>query len=121
MRTALAAKIVCLGGDDDAARGSFAEMKALSAPTAGPERWREWAAGLIHGLYTADDLRIQEVRSQWNVSRIWSPNRQFVDRLFVFIGYPPTYQPMDIAGDGHDEIDKRWHAVINTLVRTARR
>jgi hypothetical protein len=121
MRTALAAKIVCLGGNG-AARGSFAEMKALlSPPTAGPERWREWAAGLIHGLYTGDDLRIQEVRSQWDGSRTWSPNRQFVDRLFVFIGYPPTYPPMDIAGDSYHQIDQRWRAVIEELVRTTRR
>lgn len=120
MRTALAAKIVCMGGDDSAARDIFEEMTALLAPPASP-RWREWAAGLIHGLYTQDDLRIREIRGQWDGPRIWSPNRQFIDRLFVYIGYPRTYPPINIGGDSHHEIDQRWHAVIEALVQTGRR
>jgi tetratricopeptide (TPR) repeat protein len=118
IRTALAAKIVCLGGDDTAARESFAEIAAIiSAPTAKPARPREWAAAIIHDLHTKDDHRIQEVRHQWDGLRIWSPERQFVDRLFVYAGYQPTYPPLDIGADNNQKIGQRWHAVIDTLVR----
>jgi hypothetical protein len=118
MRQALVAKIVCLAGNDSEARRAFTEIDAItSAPTASPPRWREWAANLVHGLYTRDDSRIEDVRRQWDGHSFWSPNRQFIDRLFVYIGYRPTYPPLNISGDDHREIDRRWHAVIDELVR----
>ena len=117
MRTTLLAKVVCLGGDNSGARETLAEMTALlSAGTAVPARWREWAAALIQGLYTGDGHLIQVARGQWDESIIWSPNRQFVDRLFVYVGYPATYQPINIEGDSHREIARRWNMVIGTLI-----
>lgn len=118
LRSSLAAKIVCLAGDDSQARRCFAEIDTItSAPTAAPPRWREWAANLIHGMYTGDDDRIEGVRRQWDGHRFWSPNRQFIDRVFAYIGYPPTYPPLNISPDDHHQIDHRWQAVIKELVQ----
>lgn len=116
MRNTLAAKIVCLGRDDDAVHSIFAEMTALVSSPTDPVRPREWAAAIIHGFYTKDNARIQKVRKRWDGHRIWSPERQVVDRLFVYAGYPSAYSPLNIGGDEYRKINQRWHTAIQVLV-----
>jgi hypothetical protein len=53
---------------------------------------------------------------EWEQSCVWSPNTQFVDRLFAFAGYPPTFPPLSIGDEDHSQIDRRWQSVITTLI-----
>lgn len=120
MRTAFAAKIVCLNGDEITVDDCVAETTRIITASDSKKGWREWSATAIHALYTGDLKSVDEIRAQWDGSRIWSPGRQFVDRLFIFAGYPPTYPPRNIGGVDHSAIDQRWHAVIKTLIEHVR-
>jgi hypothetical protein len=120
MRTALATKIVCLHGDDSAARDSFAEMAAVIRELAGKPGWRDWAAAIIHGLYRGNVESIQAVRPQWEEVRVWSPNNQFIDRLFVFAGYPSAFPSLSIGTEDHRQIERRWQTVIAALIEPER-
>jgi hypothetical protein len=115
MRAALAAKAVALRGD--AARAALDEMAAFLDAISGLPSWREWSAGLIHGLRCEDRPLIDGIRRSWlNSGRRWSQGQQVVDRLCVYAGYPARYPPFHVGDGDSAAIDRRWHEVIAELV-----
>ncbi|MET8676675.1 hypothetical protein ABZW18_03500 [Streptomyces sp. NPDC004647] len=122
MRTALAAKVLCLAADDHDADGVLTEVTAVVNASSGFRGWREWTSGLLLGLRRDDHRRIAEIREEWDrAARSWTPNYQVVDRLFIFAGYPPTYPPSWMSGIGRSlsDIDRRWHEAIGAFVNRA--
>lgn len=115
MRMGLAAKVLCTLGDNAAVRDTFTEMTAL---TNGPANWLESFAGLINAIHSGGSQDIIRIRKEWDAKRrSWTPNRQAVDRIFVFAGYSSTYPNVRI-GDAAEtaKINQRWHAIIERLV-----
>ncbi|MGW4756149.1 hypothetical protein [Streptomyces chartreusis] len=118
MRTALAAKSVCLATSADAARSVLEEASAVINSGTGKIGWRERSSTLIYGLRFDDRHRIEEVRREWVATRPpWRPEACITDRLFMFAGYPPTYRPVE-TGDGIEEADvaQRWNVIFSSLL-----
>jgi hypothetical protein len=122
MRSALAAKAVCLLGDDAAIAAIFAEMAAIIDSSSGWQSWRESSVGLLHALHRHDRERIAQIHSEWEAAAPkWTPNQQIVDRIFIYSGYSPKYQRMDMGDPAEGAtIDQRWHAIIGSLVNPGR-
>jgi hypothetical protein len=118
MRMALAAKVLCLVGDSAATDHVFKEMADLNN---GSLNWRSWLdsfAGLIHAAHSGNSELIERIRREWDSRRpSWTPNKQVVDRVFVFIGYAPMYPKLgSIDGADAARIDQRWQEIIVSLV-----
>jgi tetratricopeptide (TPR) repeat protein len=116
MRTVLAAKAICLVGDDPAVTAIVAEAMTIVRAVSGSAGWREWSAELLHALRLDDERRIAAVREQWDTRQPQcTPNYRFVDRLFQYGGYPPTCPPFP-GGSETADVDTRWHAIITRIV-----
>jgi hypothetical protein len=121
MRSVLAAKAVCLAGED-AVRDVLAELAAVIDVSSGFRGWREWTAELLHALRRGDGDHITGLRAEWTAARRgWTPNYHVVDRVFVHAGYPPTFPAlrMGALGDGDEGTDERWRGVIGSIVHRA--
>ncbi|MFG2063501.1 tetratricopeptide repeat protein [Micromonospora sp. NPDC048871] len=116
LRTSLAAKAVCLVGDDPAVTAILGEAISIARSRSGTPGWREWSVALLHALRLEDRRRIGAVRADWEaVAPRCTSNYRLVDRLFIYAGYPPTYPPLpeqvETAG-----ADQRWQAIIAAIV-----
>lgn len=113
MRTALAAKVICLVGDEAAVTGILTEASSVIEASAGREGWREWTAELLHALRLDDRQRVAAVHGRWR-TRVPSctANYRLVDRLLQTAGYKPTYPPLTDA----DDAERRWQSIIAAIV-----
>ncbi|MEU6024267.1 hypothetical protein [Micromonospora sp. NPDC047134] len=119
LRTSLAAKAVCLVGDGPAVTAILGEAAAIARSRSGTPGWREWSVALLHALRLEDRRRIGAVRDDWKAAaHRRSSNYRFVDRLFVYAGYPPTYPPLPEQVETADA-DQRWQAIIAAIVEGA--
>ncbi|MER5948076.1 hypothetical protein ABT127_18660 [Streptomyces sp. NPDC001904] len=117
MRTALAAKAICLAGDTAAVHGLVAECQQLITAGAGFTGWREWTAGMVHALRTGDREEMDRLYAQWSqFDRGTTTNYRLVDRCFVFAGYPGRFAPVRIdPAEDASVVDERWHGHIEAL------
>ncbi|MFD5840035.1 hypothetical protein [Streptomyces chartreusis] len=118
MRTALAARVLCLTGTDAGAGVAIADAQSVVRATGGRVGWREWTSRLVLFLRRADAAAIDEVHREWLSAVVpWSPHQQVLDRFFVHAGYPSRYPPLRINGSVDPaEVDRRWSAVITSLL-----
>lgn len=122
MRTALAAKALCLLGSASVGE-VFSEMSDLIASASGVRGWREWNTELLHAISKGDREQIERVRREWESTvRPWTPYLQTVDYVFTFAGYPATYPPIGIGNANEvSQIKRRWHGIIQEITTNARR
>lgn len=115
MRMALAAKALCLRHDQSAGQEIMTEMTALDN---GSASWLDFFVGLVHALRWDDQDQLIKIRNRWtDTARPWTPNRQVVDRVFVFAGYPSTYPGVQMGNvTGSATLESRWNAIIAALV-----
>ncbi|MDZ5447215.1 tetratricopeptide repeat protein [Micromonospora sp. 4G57] len=116
MRTSLAAKAICLVGDEPAVSAILAEAASIIRARSGFPGWREWSAELLHALRLDDRHRIAAVREQWDARQpTCTPNYRLVDQLFRHAGYPPSYPPLPDDAEPAN-VDGRWHAIISRII-----
>ncbi|WP_327004634.1 hypothetical protein OHA72_58035 [Dactylosporangium sp. NBC_01737] len=114
MRTSVAAKAVCLLGDDAAVIAALDEANAIIQAVSGRPGWREWTVELLLGLHRGDADRIARVRGSWlRRAPACTPNTRLVDRLFRHAGYPATFPSLTAAGGVDPE--QRWTDIITAL------
>ncbi|TDX03538.1 hypothetical protein [Kribbella sp. VKM Ac-2566] len=122
MRTAMAAKSLCLADDESSVRQFLADGAALSQFRGGKPGWREWSVSLIHALRRGAYRSVQDIRGEWVADpRPPTYDYRVIDRIFVYAGYPATYDPPQLGGsDGVAASYARWHQVIDDLVHGRR-
>lgn len=117
MRTALAAKAICLAGDTATVQALARETQLLITAGAGFTGWREWTAGMVHALRLGDREEMDRLHEQWlQFNRGETLNYRLVDRLFVFAGYPGRLPAVQIdPAEPASVVDERWHRHIEAL------
>lgn len=123
MRTALAAKAICLADDATAVMEVTRESERLIVSTAGFTGWREWTAGMVHALRCGDRNEQERLYSTWSASeREQSLNYRVLDRFFVFAGFSARYPSSQVENDEPSSVvDERWHQAIELLTTPTRR
>lgn len=117
-RSALVSKIICLPADDPHVPQISSELNTFIDTSRGQPGWREYTGSLIVALRRGNASKVDEIRDEWLAGApSWSPNRQVVDRICVFAGYPAAFPPPQFGpGIENAEIDERWHTFIDALV-----
>ncbi|BCL18421.1 hypothetical protein ACPCBX_07045 [Streptomyces tuirus] len=123
MRTALAAKLICLAGDVSAAQDVIAQSDSVIRTASGLRGWREWTSRTVFGLRQGDRAYLDQLHETWlSRNTPWSLNSHVVDRFFVFAGYPARYGPVQvIPTEDPDTADRRWHVTITSLLEDPQR
>ncbi|MEU1540329.1 tetratricopeptide repeat protein [Actinacidiphila glaucinigra] len=118
MRTALAAKVICLRRERAAARVVIDEAQSLIDAKGQRAGWREWVSRGVLALYQEEPDAVEELHEAWlAASRRWSPNYQLLDRVFVFAGYPARCESRRVSlSEAPAVIDERWRSIIEKLV-----
>ncbi|MFE9102357.1 hypothetical protein [Actinomadura geliboluensis] len=115
-RTALAARLVCLSASHPRVADTLAERAAVIESSGSTEGWREYTADLVQALRRGDREAVADIRGRWIASNTpWTPNQQLIDRICVFAGHPPVFDPPRFADDDGDEVSRRWHTVLAAL------
>jgi tetratricopeptide (TPR) repeat protein len=119
LRTALAAKALCLLGSPSV-HDLLDEIALIIYGSTGRRGWREWTVGLLHAIRCEDRQLILNIREEWESrSTQWSPNLQVIDRIFVLAGFQATYPPIHLADVNESaRIEQRWRTIIEKLVAT---
>lgn len=117
MRTAVAAKAICMAGDTAAVADITRESERLIASGGGFTGWREWTAGMVHALRCSDEAEMERLHAQWSAEdRGPSLNYRVLDRFFVFAGFPARHAPVQVDEDEPASVVyERWHQIIESL------